>query len=477
MKPMIKRLIFALIFSLLHGVLFSQGAIRKRVAIVIGIQNYTSISPLRNCLNDARDMASTLKRRGFEVVEIYDPLTKKDVQDAFRKYFNMVNGHPEIAGLIYYSGHGVQVDGTNYLIPVSANPQIKADLDDQCVRMDFVMQVLEEAGNSLNILIMDACRNNPFRGFSRGTERGLNVVDAPKGSYIVYSTKPGAVASDGEGTNGLFTSKLLKYINEPDLNIEQVFKKVAKDVSEESNDSQRPWISSDYTGDFYFSQVDNPAKTEQPVVNIPKSEEKVSVPVKQISEPVLNADDLFTKGKAQLASGNVSEGLGNLERAASVGHVKSQSELGQLYRKGSEVNRDYTRSLNWFKKSAAQEDAFSQNAVGEFYLNGLGVSEDYAVAYSWFEKAAGKNFAEAQFNIGTMYLNGRGVTKSEAEAVKWFTKAADQNHIPAQNKLGSLYLIGGEGLKKNKSEAIKWFRKAAALGDSWSKDTLESLGY
>lgn len=228
--------------------------IAKRVALVIGVKNYVSVAPLQNTLNDAADMVTTLKGRGFEVILVLDPKNKQVLIEAIQKYYFMLQESKNGIGLLYYSGHGMQVDGSNYLIPTEASPKIKADINEQCLNMDYVMQAMEQAGNQLNIFILDACRNNPFRSFVRSGEQGLSMVAAPKGSYIVYATKPGSVASDGTDRNGLFTSKLLKYINTPNLNIEQVFKYVAADVSTDSNDSQRPWISSDYSGDFFFVQ-------------------------------------------------------------------------------------------------------------------------------------------------------------------------------------------------------------------------------
>jgi Caspase domain len=225
----------------------------RKIALIIGVKSYQFVPPLQNSLNDAVDIASTLKSKQFDVIELYDPKTKREMQDAVRKYFAILNGQKDMAGLIFYSGHGMQVDGTNYLIPANANPQLKADLDDECLSMDYVMRAIEEAGNPLNIFILDACRNNPFRSFSRSGEKGLSIVNSPKGSYMVYATKPGSVASDGTGRNGLFTSKLLKYIDTPELNIEQVFKRVAAEVAADSKDAQRPWIASDYTGDFFFN--------------------------------------------------------------------------------------------------------------------------------------------------------------------------------------------------------------------------------
>lgn len=150
------------------------------------------------------------------------------MQEAVRRYYTILQENKGAVGLVFYSGHGLQIDGSNYLVPASASLEIKADVEDQCVNMNYIMEAIQEAKNPLNIFILDACRNNPFRSFDRSGERGLTLVSAPAGSYIVYSTKPGSVASDGSGRNGLFTSSLLKYMSTPNMNIEQVFKNVAR---------------------------------------------------------------------------------------------------------------------------------------------------------------------------------------------------------------------------------------------------------
>src|SRR5690606_30170814 len=149
--------------------------------LVIGVKSYQHVPPLKNSLNDAVDMASTLKKKGFTVVEIYDPMNKRVMLDGILRYFKLLQTEPHAIGLVFYSGHGMQVKGVNYLIPTSANRQIEADLDDQCVNMDYVMRAIEEAGNGLNIFIVDACRINPFRSFSRTGEKGLSMVATPKG--------------------------------------------------------------------------------------------------------------------------------------------------------------------------------------------------------------------------------------------------------------------------------------------------------
>lgn len=225
----------------------------EKYALVIGVKSYINVPPLRNSLNDAQDVAAVLNKKGFNVTVLYEPKTKREMQETIKKYFSLIHGKPDASSLVFYSGHGIQVNGINYLIPTQAYPEIEADLDDQCLRMDYILSAIEQAGINLNIFILDACRNNPFRSFNRSGEKGLGTVDTPKGSYIVYATKPGSVASDGLGRNSLFTSKFLRYIDIEGLNIEQVFKQVARDVVTASGDTQRPWIASDYTGDFYFT--------------------------------------------------------------------------------------------------------------------------------------------------------------------------------------------------------------------------------
>jgi len=229
------------------------GTSAAKVALVIGIKNYEAVPPLTNTINDARDISASLKARAFSVIELYDPKTKAELRNAVIEFNKALRDQPNGVGMLYYSGHGMQVDGVNYLIPASATLEIKSDIEEQCLNVDYILRAMEESGNQLNIIVLDACRNNPFRSFSRSADKGLNMVDAPKGSYIVFATKPGSVASDGTGRNGLFTSKLLKFISTQGLSLEDVFKNVAAEVAKDSNDQQRPWISSDFTGIFFFN--------------------------------------------------------------------------------------------------------------------------------------------------------------------------------------------------------------------------------
>lgn len=446
----LNQLMFLLIF---HCQLIPVNAqLENRVALIIGIRAYEKVPPLQNSVNDAKDMSIVLKRKGFQAIELYDTKTKKELQDGVRSYYNLMQSKPNSIGLIYYSGHGMQVDGVNYLMPAAADPQIKADVDDQCLNMDYVMQAVEQANNALNIFIIDACRNNPFRSFSRSAEKGLSMVNAPKGSYIVYATKPGAVASDGTGKNGLFTSKLLKYIDMPGITLERVFKNVAADVSAESNDLQRPWISSDYTGDFYFSQVGEDVKN-------------TSTPLDTKPDRVTSTPEQYFETAEQYLSQKVySEALAWYRKAADLGNADAMNKVGEFYWKGLGVPVNAIEAVAWYKKALSKNNARAQANLGHAYYWGYGVSKDWQAAIEWYRKAAIQNDAEAQSSLAYMYLNGEGTDANADEAFNWYRRAAEQGNATAQVNIAFLYL-NGKGVTKNEIESASWFRKAADQGE------------
>ncbi|TAF30234.1 MAG: caspase family protein, partial [Cytophagales bacterium] len=156
--------------------------------------------------------------------------------------------------LFFYAGHGLQVKGNNYLVPVDGTVNQEQDVEYECVDAGRVLAKMEGAGSRINIIIMDACRDNPFeRSWSRSSKgNGLATMDAPVGSIVCYSTSPGKTASDGGGNNGLYTEELLKHLNTPGLALEEVFKRVRIGVISKSNREQTPWETSSLTGDFFF---------------------------------------------------------------------------------------------------------------------------------------------------------------------------------------------------------------------------------
>jgi len=250
--------LFVLLLS--PGILHAQEpSLNQKVALVIGNSDYT-ISPLLNPANDARDMADALRDNGFEVLEYEDIPDLAEMKKAIRSFGGRIrNGG---VGLFYYAGHGLQVSGKNYLIPIQAEIYSEEEVEYESVDVGFVLAQMENAGNRMNIVILDACRNNPFARSWRSASQGLAFIDAPTGTLIAYATAPGKVASDGTGDNGLYTEELLDQIRIEGLKIEDVFKQVRAAVVERSDGQQTPWESSSLIGDFYFVEPGLSTSTE-----------------------------------------------------------------------------------------------------------------------------------------------------------------------------------------------------------------------
>jgi uncharacterized caspase-like protein len=227
----------------------------KRVALVIGNSHYKNVTPLDNPVNDAKLMAETLRALGFVIVggSAQLDLDKAQFDGVVQGFSDQIQGAD--VGLFYYAGHGLQVRGQNYLVPVGANPARETDVDFQMVDTALVLRQMEGAGTKLNIVILDACRNNPFGGRGlRATEGGLAQMRAPEGTLISYATQPGNVARDGANGNSPYTSALADAIRKPGKDIFQTFNAVGLAVKEATGGVQQPWVSSSpIAGSFYFA--------------------------------------------------------------------------------------------------------------------------------------------------------------------------------------------------------------------------------
>jgi len=223
---------------------------QKRLALIIGNSEYDS-SPLRNPENDASSMAAELEALGFEVM-LGTNASKDEMLVSIRDFGAKLKTHQGV-GLFYFAGHGLQVQGRNYLVPVDANIQKEQDVELEAVDLQRVLGEMEFAGNNLNIVVLDACRNNPYASsFRSGGGSGLATTTAPQGTFIAFATAPGQVAADGTGSNGLYTQELIAAMREPGVKIEDVFKKVRMNVYNLSGKTQVPWENSSIFGDFYF---------------------------------------------------------------------------------------------------------------------------------------------------------------------------------------------------------------------------------
>jgi len=223
-----------------------------RIALVIGNSDYAS-GPLPNPANDAKLIGDALTSLGFDVIarRNADQITMKRAIQEFGS--RLEKAGPGAVGLFYYAGHGVQLNGRNYLIPTTARIEREGDVEIEAVSADWVIEQMRYARNRLNIVILDACRNNPFTRSMRSVDHGLATMDAPAGILIAYSTAPGAVAADGTGRNSPYTEALTQAMREMHEPVEQVFKHVRVGVMSATSGRQVPWESSSLTGDFYFA--------------------------------------------------------------------------------------------------------------------------------------------------------------------------------------------------------------------------------
>jgi formylglycine-generating enzyme required for sulfatase activity len=227
----------------------------KRVALVIGNDSYKSLPNLNNARTDARGMAAKLKELGWSVILKQDA-SRRDISRSLADFEGRLKDAE--VGLVFYAGHGIQKDGANYLVASDARIEVEEDLLLEGVEADQFLKTMERAGAPLNIVILDACRDNPLPKRSRSGARGLSTPVIPKGikgTAILYSAAPGQVAQDGpRGGHGVFTGELLKVLDRPGLKLEEVFKQTATKVAAATNGSQDPWINSSVKGDFIFRE-------------------------------------------------------------------------------------------------------------------------------------------------------------------------------------------------------------------------------
>jgi hypothetical protein len=226
-------------------------AVQPRRALVIGNAAYTD-NRLTNPVNDATDLATLLRRLGFNVTLLAnaDKPTMEKAVDLFTR------GVPRgSAGLFFFAGHGVQIDGVNYLIPIGARLEAGSDVKYHAVAADWVLARMDESGMDVKVLVLDACRNNPLgRSWTRALSRGLAVMETPQGALIAYATSPGKTASDGTGRNSPFTAQLLRELVIAGRDIEVALKAVRAGVQQTTSGEQIPWVASSMTGDFYIAR-------------------------------------------------------------------------------------------------------------------------------------------------------------------------------------------------------------------------------
>ena len=227
----------------------------SRVALVIGQSAYRAVPVLPNAANDGKRMAELLGNAGFDVTAAPD-LAQNDMRQAVSDFAAKVSASgPDTVALVFYAGHGLQIDGENYLVPVDVDPKREADIPLQAVRLNDLMNTLAALPTRMRVLMLDACRNNPFPALNKTAGHGLAIIDTKSGAsgwFISFSTSPGAEAEDGDGDNSPYTKAVLSVVKEPNLPIEEAFKRVRVSVNQATDGRQVPWESSSLTADFRF---------------------------------------------------------------------------------------------------------------------------------------------------------------------------------------------------------------------------------
>ena len=491
----------------------------KRVALVIGNSTYRG-SPLKNPVNDARDMANSLRGFGFEVIERTN-LTTRQVGQTLREFRSKLT--PGSVAVVFYAGHGVQIKGENYLPTVDAEINGEEDIPLQSLSTRQIMDVLADSRSRMNLVFLDACRDNPYSRSFRSASRGIAKENAPSGTLISFATRPGSVAADGDGRNGLYTSVLLQQIKQSNQPIEQVLKRVVSGVRVASKGQQEPWMEGSIEGDFCFGScglgngntapsssqgdadekywedskaVGSKAGYEAYLLAYPNGKfsniakahiERLSMPIaasqsnkssnttisKPLTNPSTEAEQQYLLG-LQYENGtagktkDISEAIRLYRLAVDQGNEAAQVKLAIFYESGREgLTKDDAESVRLYRLAANQGNAIAQYGLGRMYSLGLGgLTKDDAEAVRLYRSAANQDNAFGQNNLGLMYANGRGgLAKDDAEAVRLYRLAANQGNALAQANLGFMYL-NGYGLRRDYSEALRLFRLSVDSGHS-----------
>lgn len=258
------RIFLAIIAASFIGI--NPALAENRLALVIGESAYRSVPPLPNPANDAKAVSEVLTGLGFEV-SVASDLSQKEMREAISSFAARVASKgPDSIALVFYAGHGVQIDGESYLVPIDVAPKREADIPILAVRLDDVLNALTSIPNRMRIVLLDSCRNDPFPDVSKTAAHGLAIVDAKigtPGTFLSFSTSPGAEADDGAGSHSPYTAALLPALKEKGIPIEETFKRVRVVVNKATDGRQTPWDSSSLTENFEFiPDPDHPAPTE-----------------------------------------------------------------------------------------------------------------------------------------------------------------------------------------------------------------------
>ena len=484
MRPA-KLLVVVLVALVLAGSASVELAARQ-VALVVGNSSYAHIGRLPNPENDAVDLSAALRRIGFEVTTELDA-DRVELTEALRAFTRRSAGAD--VSLVFYAGHGLEMDGINYLVPVDARLERDVDVRYETVTLDDLL--VSTVGARLRLVILDACRNNPL---ARSMQRTVASRSVSGGSFgqldedllgdetlVAYAAAAGTTAADGTGRNSPYTSALLAHLDEP-LEILTLFRRVRARVLEATNGEQRPHEYQSLLREHYLSG----APAVEAVTVEAAAPDVADVDVTELDVAQLRT--LAERGEADAQSElgrryeagrdgverDYDEAVSWYRRATEQGHAAAQAYLGFMYSAGRGVGRNDDEAARWYRRSAEQGHALGQNNLGVMYRDGRGVVRDYEESVRWFRRSAEQGNARAQTSLGAMYDTGRGLQEDDEEAVRWYRRAAEQGNPRAQYNLGVMYEFG-LGIPRDRVEAARWYRLAADQGDADAQERLDGL--
>jgi TPR repeat protein len=462
----------------------------KRVALVVGNFSYDHVPRLTNPGNDATLIANTLRSLGFTLIGDgpQENVDKAHFDHLVQDFGRAIQG-ADVA-LFYYAGHGMQVDGSNWLVPTDANPTRPQDLEFQMVNAELVLKQMDGAGTRLNLVILDACRNNPFATLgTRAVQSGLAQMQAPDGTMISFATQPGNVAADGSGADGPYAVALAAAMRQPGLDIFRLFNRVGLTVKKDTGGAQVPWVSSSpIDGEFYFTQTDSasdslaaavdatPAGPSDQVGNARDTSPSASVAPTAIAAPRTAAPPASPAAAATAPAATAPAATAAAATAPAAG--KPGPTAGGTASGNAPASQGAAPGVADLQDLAAQGKADAQFDLGFAYAKGLGVARDDAAARHWFELAAGQGVVKAQYWMGAMLERGRGGPRSYAEALVWYRRAADQGFSPAEVAMGRFY-GRGLGVPRDVQQRTDWYRRAAEHGNfigAWALGNFYQFG-
>ena len=447
----------------------------KRKALVIGNSNYLIENTLRAPISDAIKVANKLSALGFDVYLMLD--SRKSDMDQATKIFTDRASNAEIV-MFYYIGHGQQIAGETYLLPVESSVRRESDKY-YCMYGPQIVARINETNAQTKLIFLDACRSEG--NYQMGATQ-LFSMEAPVNGIVMFSTKQGDFAFDGYNDDSTpFTKAFCNNIGLENTRIEIVLSNIVHDVTK-------------LTSNYIEKQIPNynNSLTHEVTLNKVSISIQHNVDRNEIIENSSDAGLQFWLKKAEQGDADAQYNLGVLydndqgvspdyneaakwyRKAAEQGHEKAQYNLGVLYDLGRGVRQDCSEAAKWYRKAAKQGNASAQCDLGVLYFYGRGVSQDDNKAVKWCRKAAEQGDADAQCNLGVYYYFGRGVRQDYNEAAKWYRKAAEQGDADAQCNLGILYDLG-RGVSQDDNEAAKWYRKAAEQGNERAISYLQRL--